>query len=48
MEGMFKKYGFTHFITTSNAKLRIYLDSKPEEYNKIYNDDNFCIYEKNK
>ncbi|MGN1310636.1 MAG: hypothetical protein ACI4VP_02860 [Clostridia bacterium] len=46
LEDMFDKYGFTHFITKSNAKLTIYLDLKPEEYNKIYSDDNFCIYEK--
>lgn len=46
LEAMFDKYGFTHFITTANAKLTIYFDAKPEEYNKIYSDDNFCIYEK--
>lgn len=46
MEEMFEKYGFTHFITTSGARLRIYLDSKPDEYNIIYNDNNFYIYEK--
>ena len=46
LEDMFDKYGFTHFITKANAKLTIYLDLKPEEYNKIYSDDNFCIYEK--
>ena len=43
---MFDIYGFTHFITKANAKLTIYFDAKPEEYNKIYSDDNFCIYER--
>lgn len=46
LEEMFDKYGFTHFITTANAKLTIYFEAKPEEYNKIYSDNNFCIYEK--
>ena len=46
MEEMFNKYEFTHFITSSKAKLRLYLDLKPEKYNKIYRDDNFYIYEK--
>lgn len=46
LEGTFDKYGFTHFITNANAKLIIYFEAKPEEYNKIYSDDNFCIYEK--
>lgn len=48
MDGIINKYGFTHFITKSNAKLRIYLDAKPEEYKIIYKDDDFYIYEINK
>lgn len=46
LEGLFNKYGFTHFITYSNSKLTIYLEAKPEEFKKIYADDNFCIYER--
>jgi len=46
LEEMFNKYGFTHFITTKGAKLTIYLDENPNEYKKIYTDDNFYIYEK--
>lgn len=46
LEDTFDKYGFTHFITNANAKLIVYFEAKPEEYNKIYSDDNFCIYEK--
>ena len=46
MDGIFEKYGFTHFIVNSKAKLMIYLNAKPDEYNKIYSDDYFCIYER--
>lgn len=45
-EVIFDKYQFTHFITYSNAKLTIYFDAKTDEYNKIYSDDYFSIYEK--
>ena len=47
LEGLFNKYGFTHFIVNSKAKLTIYLDAKPDEYSKIYSDDYFYIYERN-
>lgn len=46
LEGIFNKYGFTHFIVNSNAKLTIYLDAKPDKYNRIYQDDHFYIYER--
>ena len=46
LEGMFDKYGFTHFIVNSKAKLAIYLDAKPDIYTKIYSDDYFYIYER--
>lgn len=46
LEELFNKYGFTHFIVNSKAKLTIYLDAKPDEYNRIYSDDYFYIYEK--
>ena len=46
LEGVFDKYGFTHFIVNSKAKLTIYLDAKPDEYRRIYSDDYFSIYEK--
>ncbi len=47
LEGMFDKYGFTHFIVNSKAKLTIYFDAKPDEYKVVYSDDYFYIYEKN-
>lgn len=46
LEGLFDKYGFTHFIVNSKAKLTIYLDAKPDEYERIYSDDYFYIYER--
>lgn len=46
LEGIFDKYGFTHFIVNSKAKLTIYLDAKPDEYSIIYSDEYFYIYER--
>lgn len=42
----FKKYGITHVILYKNAKIRMLIDeTEPENYNKIYSDENFVIYE---
>ena len=42
----FKKYGITHVILYKNAKIRMIIDeTEPENYNKIYSDNNFVIYE---
>lgn len=46
LEGMFNKYGFTHFIIPCKAKLTIYLDAKPDKYEQIYSDDYFMIYKR--
>ena len=46
LEGIFDKYGFTHFIVNTKAKLTIYLDAKPDEYSIIYSDEYFYIYER--
>lgn len=46
MEGAFDKYEFTHFIIKNGAKLVVYFEAKSDIYNKIYSDDNFCIYER--
>ena len=45
MQSKLDEYGFTHLITSKNARLNIYLNLKPEIYRKIYSDDNFIIYE---
>ena len=46
-----EKYGFTHFITSSGARFKLYLDDHPEKYKVIYptgdiKDDNFTIFER--
>ncbi len=42
----FKEYDITHVILYKNAKIRMIIDeTEPENYNKIYSDDNFVIYE---
>lgn len=44
-EDGFDKYGITHIISYSNSKLSMLL-SKDSNYNCIYEDDNFVIYER--
>ena len=46
IEELIDKYEFTHFIMYKNAKLRTFLDRTPDKYENIYEDDNFCIYER--
>lgn len=42
----FEEYDITHVILYKNAKIRMFIDeTEPENYNKIYSDDNFVIYE---
>lgn len=47
MESKMEEYDFTHLITVRNSKLMIYLDSNDDIYTQIYEDDYFCIYERN-
>jgi hypothetical protein len=45
-EEVFEKYGITHVITMQSSKLRMLIDERTDtKYRKIYNDDNFVIYE---
>ena len=44
-EDGFDKYGITHIISYENSKLSMLL-SKDDNYNKIYEDDYFVIYER--
>ncbi len=48
LEKKFDEYGFTHFLLQNNSKLIIYLEAKPDIYHKVYCDDNFIIFERNK
>lgn len=42
----FKEYNITHIILYKNSKISMLIDkSDSENYNKIYSDDNFVIYE---
>ena len=41
----FEKYDVTHVILRKNTKLKMLL-SKDKNYNEIYQDDNFIIYER--
>lgn len=44
----FKEYEITHVILYKNSKIRMLIDeTEPENYNKIYSDSNFVIYEVN-
>lgn len=44
-EPKFKDYKITHVIIYRNSKLNMLL-SRDENYNRIYFDDNFAIYER--
>ena len=42
----FKNYNITHVILYKNSKIRMLIDNtEPENYEKIYSDDDFVIYE---
>lgn len=44
-ENKFKEYEITHVITKANSKLNM-LISRDEDYNRLYKDDYFIIYER--
>ncbi len=44
-EDIFEKYDITHLVIPASAKMGIFI-KKDENYNKIYSDDNFVIYER--
>ena len=42
----FEKYDITHVLLYKNSKISMLIDkTEPENYNKIYSDDHFVIYE---
>lgn len=41
----FEKYGITHVVLYKNAKLNLLL-KKDSNYNLLYSDDSFCLYER--
>ena len=43
---MFDNYEMTHILTTKKSKLAMLIDKREDaKYNKIYNDDDFVLYE---
>ena len=46
-EKVFEKYDITHMILSKKSKLNMLVE-KDNRYNKIYSDDYFAIYERNK
>lgn len=46
-ENKFEEYDITHLIMVKNAKLNMFL-SRDSKYKKLYSDDKFIIYERNK
>ena len=44
-EDLFEHYGITHIMTYAKSSLSIYL-GKDENYEKIYSDDNFVVFER--
>ena len=46
-EDTFKKYGITHVIMYKNAKINMIIKkTKDSNYNKLYEDKHFVIYER--
>lgn len=46
MQEKIDEYNFTHFIIKNDSRIKIYLELQTDQYKKIYNDNNFLIYEK--
>ena len=40
------KYGITHMLMYKKSKLRKFVEQNTEKYNLIYEDDNFCLFER--
>ena len=46
IENKLDYYGITHLIMGKNAKLRTFIKQNTDKYTLLYEDDNFCIYER--
>lgn len=40
------KYGITHMLMYKKSKLRRFVEQNTEKYNLLYEDDNFCLFER--
>ena len=47
IEEILDKYQITHLIMYKNSKLRTFIKQDIERYNLLYEDDYFCVYERN-
>ncbi len=46
VEEKLDKYGITHMLMYKKSKLRRFVEQNTEKYNLIYEDDNFCLFER--
>ena len=47
IEETLNKYNITHLIMYKDAKLRTFIKQDKEKYEQLYEDDYFCIYQRN-
>lgn len=48
VEEKLDKYGITHMLMFKSSKLKRYVEQNKEEYILLYEDDNFCLFLRNK
>ena len=48
VEERLDKYGITHMLMFKTSKLKRYVEQNKEEYILLYEDDNFCLFQRNK
>lgn len=46
VEEMFNKYQINYLLMPQDARLKLFIREKPEDYILIYEDDYFCLYER--
>lgn len=46
VEEKLDKYGITHMLMYKKSKLRRFVEQNTEKYNLLYEDDNFCLFER--
>ncbi len=46
VEEKLDKYGITHMLMYKKSKLRKFVEQNKEKYNLLYEDDNFCLFER--
>ena len=48
VEERLDKYGITHMLMFKTSKLKRYVEQNKEEYILLYEDSNFCLFQRNK